>query len=128
VWVDNGNSWTRQKSSDTLDHPGILNDYLQIAKLVPTMWEKIIYLSAGEKEIPGWSNMSDPSARELHRSIMDVIRFAVPYQVMIDDFWISLRREARFVESYDRYPFGCMNGTPGAYEALDELATRLGKW
>ena len=46
---------------------------------------------------------------------------------MIDDFWTSLRRDARFSQSYDRYHFGCMVGTPGASYALEELATRLGK-
>ena len=97
-----GRQWQfvdQAEPGDSLDRSSILSDYLQIAKLIPTMWEEVIYLSAGEKDIPGWSNMSDPSARELHRSIMDGIRFAVPYQVMIDDLWISLRRDARFAES-----------------------------
>ena len=71
--------------------------------------------------------MSDPSARELHEAIMMLIRFSVPNQVMIDDVWVDLRRDARFVQSYDNYHFGCMAGTPGGREALEELAKRLGR-
>ena len=110
-----------------LDHAAILEGYKQVAKLIPRVWETSIYLSAGQKEIPGWSEMSDPSARELHEAIMETIRFSVPHQVMIDDCWISLRRNARFAESYDRYHLGCMARTPGASDALEELAIRLGK-
>ena len=58
---------------------------------------------------------------------MVAIRFLVPNQVMIDDFWISIRRDARFTQSYGRYHCGCMVGAPGGSEALEQLAIRLGK-
>ena len=47
--------------------------------------------------------MADPSARELHEQLMNLIRFSVPDQVMIDDVWIKVRRGSRFIQSYDRY-------------------------
>ena len=75
--MDNGNSWTKSKGT-TLDHAAILEDYRQVAMLIPRVWGKSIYLSAGQKEIPGWPEMSEPAARELHEAIMETIRFRYP--------------------------------------------------
>ena len=124
--MGNGNTWTKSKTT-TIDHAAVLEAYRQVARLSPRVREKSIYSSARQKEILGWPEMSEPAARELHVAIMVAIRFPVPNQVMIDDFWISIRRDARFTQSYGRYHCGCMVGAPGGSEALEQLAIRLGK-
>ena len=76
VWVDNGNSWTPLSNKGHMPNAAtVLEEYRQIAMLIPRVWEKSIYLSCGHREIPGWTEMSSPSARELHEFIMETIRF-----------------------------------------------------
>ena len=74
--------------------------------------------------------MSEVAARELHDLLRERIRGAIPRQIWIDDFWLSLRHEIKFTQSHDRYRFGCMKGDFSSSEleqAIGDLARRLGK-
>ena len=89
-----------------------------------------MYVSCGRKITLGWAEMSDAAARELHVDLRERIRGSIPRQVMIDDFWIGLRHEAKFTKSYDQYHFGCMVDAFTAAERQEvssDLARRLGK-
>ena len=62
---------------------------VELAKYVAASWERVLYVSAGEKQIPAWENLNTPAARHLRRDIRRAIRDHIPRQIMIDDFWIE---------------------------------------
>ena len=77
IWVDNGNSWVIE-TTQAPDAAKVSSSYAKIAKLVDVVWDKVIYLSAGEEVVPVWESMPAEAARRLHEDIRRVIRGNVP--------------------------------------------------
>jgi hypothetical protein len=82
--------------------------YASLARRMYRKFEYIVYVSAGEKSIPRWGAMAVPHARRIHARIRDVIRPYARNQIMIDDFWLRLKRDLpKICETYDQgYHFG----------------------
>ena len=70
--------------------------------------------------------MAEP-ARALHDNLRHRIRDGAPRQIMIDDCWIGLTKEQRFVTSSDGgYHFGCWKSGGESWE-LDAMHSGLAR-
>ena len=86
IWVDNGNTWTRSKGGEMLDHAAILEDYRQVAMLIPHVWETYIYFISRTEGDSRLVRDVGPLRSCASRVNNGYHSFAVPHQVMIDQF------------------------------------------
>ena len=72
IWVDNEHSWVIKM----VHHRALLwlPRTIRDCEVDPHTFEKCIYLSAGQKQIPGWGEMSVESARTLHKDMRNRIK------------------------------------------------------
>ena len=100
--------------------------YVELAKMITSAWARVLYVSAGEKEMPAWECMSTTEARHLHRGLRRAIRDYIPRQVMTDELWIDLKRNhPEFTQSSDSgFHFGCLQADVA--EMKSRLAHQLG--
>ena len=101
-WIDMGNSWAHDRMlEENVD--AVVDMYATLARRMHRKFEYVVYISAGDKPTPRWGSMNLALARRVHARIRDIIRPYARNQLMIDDYWLRLKRDIpQICDTYDQ--------------------------